>query len=133
MLGSKRFINTILLILISLDLFLCLMGVVYPSTWLKFIHGVYVPDPQSLMIRLGIVWGTFALIQMIALARWEKHLYWLPLVAGVRLTESIADWFYLITANNVSIIGTIILIFIPIANIGLGVILILCYKALSLD
>ena len=131
--GSKRLINTLLLALIALDLFLCLMGVVYSGSWLKFIHGVNVTDPQGLMVRLGVVWGTFAFIQMIALARWEKRLYWLPLIAGVRLTESIADWFYLMAANNVSTVGAIVLISIPIANIALGVILILCHRALSLD
>ena len=128
---SKYLVIALLSSLIVVDFFLSYFGIVHPEAWLKWIHGVSVADTQGLMVRLGATWATFVVLQALALFFWKEQLWWLPLIAGVRLTEISADWFYLVTANNVSTFGKIFLALIPIANIALGIILVLCYLAHS--
>ena len=126
----KLFIKFLLIFLTLIDIFLIIMGLVFPAVWLKWIHGVYVPDHQGLMIYIGGIWLAFASLQILATILWENHVYWLAVIAGVRWTESCAGWLQLMAANDLSAFGKIFLASVPAANLVFGYILIRCYQEL---
>ena len=57
--------------------------------------------------RTGAVWASFTLFHLIALLKWHRQPYWLPLVAGVRLTEVFSDWVYLSMAESITWFGKV--------------------------
>jgi hypothetical protein len=116
----RRAVKIALLALIALD-------VIYPviifssgQWWFDFIHGADYVDPQGLLQRLGAVWATFALFQVIAYFRWEQGPHWLMLVAGLRFGEIVADWFYWASADDRTFFGTVGLLSASPVNLLLG-------------
>ncbi|MDQ3821819.1 MAG: hypothetical protein M3321_01090 [Actinomycetota bacterium] len=116
----RPWVKGILLALIALD-------VVYPiiifgsgQWWYDLMHGTDYVDPQGLLKRLGAVWATFALFQIIAFFRWEKAPHWLMLVAGLRFGEIVADWVYWSAADDRTWIGTLGLLSASPTNLVLG-------------
>jgi hypothetical protein len=116
----RRWVKIALLALIALD-------VIYPiiifgsgQWWFDLIHGADYVDPQGLLKRLGAVWATFALFQIIAWFRWEQGPHWLMLVAGLRFGEIVADWVYWSAADDHTFFGTVGLLSASPTNLLLG-------------
>jgi hypothetical protein len=116
----RRWVKIALLALIALD-------VIYPIVifgsgqwWFDFIHGEDYVDPQGLLKRLGAVWATFALFQIIAYFRWEHAPHWLMLVAGLRFGEIDADRVYWTAADDRTFFGTVGLLSASPTNLLLG-------------
>jgi hypothetical protein len=84
-----------------------------------------------LLRRTGAVWAAFTLFQFIALLRWRNQPYWLPLVAGIRLTEVFSDWVYLSFAGSVTWFGRMSLFVAPPTNVLFAWILLRSYDQLT--
>jgi len=124
-------INLLLAFLVLLDLVLSTVCLFFPETWFRVFHNAPYVDPQALLRRTGAVWAAFTLFQFIALLRWRSQPYWLPLVAGIRLTEVFSDWVYLYMADSVTWLGRAGLLASPPANILFAWILIKSYQRLT--
>ena len=107
---SRRTVKLVLLGLIALDVVFPLVIFLSPDTWTRLFHGVPLADPMGLLHRLGAGWAAFAFWQIVAYLHWEREPGWLMLVAGIRLTESWADWFYWGYADHSTLFGTLSLL-----------------------
>lgn len=126
-------INILLVFLVVLDVVLATLGFFFPKFWFLTIHNAPEIDPQGLLQRTGAVWTAFALFQLIALLRWQRRLYWLPLVAGIRLTEIFSDWVYIYVAASITWSGAVALFISPPSNLLFAWILIRTYLRISKD
>jgi hypothetical protein len=125
---NRTQVNALLLSLVVLDIVLSTITLGFPDRWFAFMHGLPYVDPAGLLRRTGAVWAAFVLLQAIALVRWQKQPYWLPLIAGVRLTELFSDWMTIFVAKHMTVLGTISLAIAPPANLVFGLILIATYQ-----
>lgn len=123
-------VNVFLALLVVLDVVLSTVALAFPQQWSQVMHGLPYDDPAGLLRRTGAVWAAFVLLQAIALMRWERQPYWLPLVAGVRFTELFSDWVTLIFASHMTLAGTLGLLISPPANLVFGLLLVSTYKRL---
>jgi len=128
---NRTQVNVFLVFLILLDVFLSTVAIGFPNFWTQSMHGLPYVDPYGLLRRTGALWVAFTLLQTIALVRWQKQPYWLPLIAGVRFTELFSDWTTIIVAKQMTALGTIGLLIAPPANLLFGLILISTYKRLQ--
>ena|SRR5208337_4296920 len=112
--------NLLLAGLVLLDIVLSCTCLFFPDLWFRWFHGAPYVDPQALLRRIGAVWATFAVLQLIALVRWQRFPHWLVLVAGVRLTEVCCDWTYLLFCSSIIWFGRVALLLSPPANLALG-------------
>jgi hypothetical protein len=117
---SRRTVNLLLLGLIALDIVFPTVIFFSPGTWTRLFHGVALDDPMGLLHRLGAGWAAFAFWMAIALFRWEYEPGWLMVVAGIRLTESWADWFYVGFADHTTFFGTVSLLAASPVNLLCG-------------
>lgn len=92
---SRRTVKLVLLALIVFDLVLPALVFFAPGMWTRMLHGVPLDDPMGLLHRLGAGWAAFAFWQIVAYFSWEREPGWLAVVAGIRWTETWADWVYL--------------------------------------
>lgn len=118
----------ILVALILLDVAIAIVALFFPAFWFKVFHDAPYIDPQGFLRRCGANWLAFALIQAIALFRWEKRPYWLAVVAGVRFSDMFTDWAYLWFSSSITIFGRISLFIISPLNLLLGLYLLKAYK-----
>ncbi len=102
---NTKIINLILLVFSGFDLVYSLIVFFFPEAWFKTIHGVAYADTQGLFQRTGAIWASFTLFQLMAYFKWKQKPYWLALVAGLRLSELVADWTYLYFAHDLSLLG----------------------------
>jgi len=109
-------IDLLLLALVLLDIYLSAFTLFFPEAWFGAFHNAPYVDPQGLLRRTGAVWAAFTLFQFVALLRWRCQPYWLPLVAGIRLTEVFSDWVYVYFADSVTSYGLRNLLPAPLAN-----------------
>ena len=107
--------------LIALDIFYPIVIFGSDGWWFDLMHGTDYVDPQGLLKRLGAVWATFALFQIIAYFRWQQGPHWLMLVAGLRFGEIVADWVYWSYADDRTLIGTLGLLSASPTNLILGI------------
>ncbi|MCG8419955.1 MAG: hypothetical protein MJE77_18640 [Proteobacteria bacterium] len=124
--SSKRetLINALLIALVLWDLLLCVLTLSFPDLWFQLFHGMPYVDEQGrtadtvgLLRRTGALWVAFTLFQLVAFIRWRKRPYWLPVVAGIRLTEVFSDWAYIFVAGpHITIFGTVGLFIAPLCN-----------------
>jgi hypothetical protein len=77
-------------------------------------------DTEGLLQRTGAVWASFAIWQTLALWQWKKHPHWLMLVAGIRLTEILADWTYVYFAHDITSLGRLGLLAAGPVNVFCG-------------
>ncbi len=98
-------INFMLIVLILIDLVLATVALFFPELWFAALHGVAYDDPQGLQQRSGALWAAFTLFQLIALLRWRRELWWLPLVAGMRFSEIFTDFVLLYVAADLTLFG----------------------------
>jgi len=119
-----------LFFLVILDLVLCVTCLLYPDKWFMTFHGVPYGnlDVEGLLRRTGAVWVAFTLLQLIALFCWRKSPWWLPLIAGVRLTELFSDWTYIYVAHTLTPMGKAMLFIAPPGNLVFGIFLVWVYK-----
>ena len=127
----KLVINILLVFLVLLDIVLSTMCLFFPETWFRLFHDAPYIDPQGLLRRTGAVWAAFTLFQLVALLRWQRQPYWLPLVAGIRLTEVFSDWVYLYVAESITWLGKTGLFIAPPANVLFAWILIWGYHRMT--
>jgi hypothetical protein len=128
---NRAQINVLLVGLVALDLVLSASAIFFPERWSETFHGLPYDDPAGLLRRTGAVWLAFALLQAIALFRWQDRPYWLTIIAGVRLTELFSDWATLLAAKQMTYLGIAELAFSPPSNLLFGLILISTYKRLQ--
>jgi hypothetical protein len=117
---SRRAVNLLLLALIALDIVFPTVIFFSPGTWTRLFHDMPPDDPMGLLHRLGAGWAAFAFWMTVALLRWERDPGWLMLVAGIRLTESWADWVYLGYAHHATLFGTVSLLGASPVNVLCG-------------
>ena len=123
--------SILLLFLVLLDLVLSTTCLFFPAAWFRVFHHAPYVDPQGLLRRTGAVWAAFTLLQLIALVRWRSRPYWLPLVAGVRLTEVFSDWVYLYACSSITWFGRAGLLISPPANFLFALFLLASYHRLT--
>ncbi|HEV7590440.1 MAG TPA: hypothetical protein VGO40_20180 [Longimicrobium sp.] len=128
---SRRSVNLLLLGLIALDLVFPAVIFLSPGTWTRLFHDMPPDDPMGLLHRLGAGWAAFALWMVVARLRWERDPGWLMLVAGIRLTESWADWVYLGFAQHTTLFGTVSLLAASPVNLLCGWLLYRAYRRYS--
>lgn len=128
---NPTLVNGLLVALVLLDVFLSTIALAFPDRWAQVMHGLPYEDSAGLLRRTGAVWVAFVVLQAIALFRWRKQPYWLPLVAGVRFTELFSDWVTIFAAKQMTTIGTIGLLLAPPANLLFGLILLSAYRRLQ--
>ena len=127
---AKLVLNIFLLALVILDVVLAILAIGYPQTWFDLFHGAPYVDPQGLLLRTGALWAAFALWQFVAFLCWRSQPYWLPLVAGIRLTEVFSDWTYLWVAESITWYGRVGLFLAPPGNVVFAIALIWAYRRL---
>ncbi len=127
LIGNPLAIDILLILLVILDLVLSSICLLAPGAWYRIFHDREYLDPQGLLRRTGAVWAAFTLLQLVAFFRWEDAPYWLPLIAGVRLTELFSDWTYIAFAENLTWRGRVGLFVAPPGNLLFGWYLIASY------
>jgi hypothetical protein len=128
---NRAQVNVLLVALVVLDVVLSTTALWFPGHWSQTFHGLPYVDPAGLLRRTGAVWVAFTLLQAIAVFRWQNQPYWLPLIAGVRLTELFSDWVTIAAAQQMTTLGTLGLVISPPANLLFGLILISTYQRLK--
>lgn len=126
----KKIINLILISLIIVDLILTIWGFFFPEFWYSFFHKSEYIDPQGLLRRCAANWFAFFIIQFLAFLYWQKNNWWLLLVAGCRLGDTLTDITCLIFCSKITIFGLIAFPFAGLANLIIGISLILLYEKL---
>jgi hypothetical protein len=124
----RNLVKLLLIFLIVKDIILFNLCFFFPDTWFKIFHDAPYIDPQGLLQRTGAVWLAFTLLQIIAFLRWERHPYWLTVIAGVRLTEIFSDWVYIYVATSMTWYGRLGLSVAPPGNLAFGWFLIWVYQ-----
>ena len=129
--SMRRKISGLLIALFSLVIIIALVAFFFPLLWFKIFHDAPYIDPQGLLPRCGANWLAFALVQTLALLRWEKKPYWLAIVAGVRLSDVFTDWAYLMSCSSITVFGGISLILMSPLNLLFGIYFLTTYKKIA--
>ena len=102
---------------------------VAPDTWFHLFHAA---DPASFDVpflrRSAGQWLAFAVFQAIALWRLRKEPIWLPIAAGLRLSDLFTDVSYLIAVPSMTTIGWVLLVPPPILNLAGAIVLLSVYR-----
>jgi hypothetical protein len=117
----KKFINILLVALILLDVFYVVVIFSSGQAWFDLIHDADYVDPEALLKRLAAVWTAFTILQVITLVRWQHAPHWLMVMAGLRFSESFADWVYFFGANDHAWPGAAGLLAASPINLALGI------------
>jgi hypothetical protein len=123
--------SILLLFLVLLDIVLSLTCLFFPTVWFRVFHHAPYVDPQGLLRRTGAVWAAFTLLQLLALVRWRSRPYWLPLIAGVRLTEIFTIWVCLYAYSFITRFGKASLLISSPANVLFACFLVASYQWLT--
>jgi len=118
--GHRTLISALLVVLAVWDFALWVVAFFYPDLWMGQVHGQTMDDPMGLLPRTGAMWLAFAIFQFVAFLQWRRAPFWLCLVAGMRLSELLADWTYLAFAEVLTTTGRISLALTPVANIAIS-------------
>jgi hypothetical protein len=116
--------NAVLLAAIGVDVVLPVLSYARPTWWFDVLHVGVTPDAMDLALlhRAAAQWIAFAVLQIVALARWQRWPDWLLLVAGARTSDWLTDLTYFALAPDLSG-ARWMLLFPPIFNVGMSVIL----------
>lgn len=123
----RTFISILLLVLAAWDFALWVVAFFHPDLWMGQVHGQTMADPMGLLPRTGAIWLAFAIFQFVAFLQWRRAPFWLCLVAGMRLSELLADWTYLGFAEVLTGTGRISLALTPLANLAISGFLLWAY------
>ena len=84
---------------------MALVDFLQPALWFQLVHGVPVDDPQGYLPRAAAAWLSFLLVQVVAHRRFRQEPVWLAVVAGLRLSDMLADCTHLMFAADFSPLG----------------------------
>src|SRR5687767_9166497 len=101
----RKKVARLLGLLIVVDLGLTLVGFAWPELWFRLIHGAPADDPQRFLQRAAAAWLVFLGLQVVAYVRFARDPVWLAVIAGVRLSDMLADWTHALFAADVSLLG----------------------------
>lgn len=111
------------------DSALVVIAWVSPETWFHLFHHF---EPASLDVpflrRSAGQWLAFAVFQAIALWRFRKQPIWLPIVAGLRLSDLFTDLSYLIAVPSLTKLGWVLLVPPPILNLAMALVLLSAHR-----
>lgn len=107
--------------LVVLDVVLAGWGFFFPEAWFQLFHGADYVDPQALLRRCAANWLAFAVLEAVALARWERSPGWLLVVAGMRWGDALTDITCLAFASSTTVFSMIGFPLAGIGNVVLGV------------
>jgi hypothetical protein len=113
--GRTRLVGVVLANLVALDAVLATWGFCFPTVWFRFFHDAPYVDPQGLLRRCAANWLAFAIVQAIALVRWQRDPRWLAAVAGMRLGDALTDVTCLTFASSTTAAAWVLF---PIAGLG---------------
>ncbi|MEZ0368422.1 MAG: hypothetical protein ACAI44_04960 [Candidatus Sericytochromatia bacterium] len=118
----------ILAALALLDLSLTIWAFGFPDLWFSFFHASPRVDPQALLYRCGANWLAFTIIQALALFKWRRQPWWLLLVAGCRLGDSLTDITCLLLSQKATLYAWLAFPAAGIGNLLLGTLLIRLFQ-----
>ncbi len=105
-----------------------------PDAWFHLFHHA---EPASLDVpflrRSAGQWLAFSVFQAVALWRLRKERVWLPIVAGLRLSDLFTDLSYLIAVPSLTTVGWVLLIPPPVLNLAGAWVLLSAYRRVGLD
>jgi hypothetical protein len=124
-------VTMLLRALVCFDFVLSVWVFAFPQLWFDAFHGVPYVDAEALLPRMGAQWTGFMLCQLLALIRWKREGYWLPLVAGVRICDAFTDLLYVLLAHDTTWFAKLTLPVMGPINVLIGVVLIRAFKLRS--
>jgi len=114
------------------DTLLFLMAWAAPGTWFRVFHGSIPAGLETALLRRSAgQWAAFALAQALTLWRWKRNPVWLPVCAGVRLSDLFTDVSYVLAVPALTNAGWILLLPPPFLNLAGVVIMLLGYRQAS--
>ena len=119
-----RAIDTVLLVAIAVDVVLPVLALARPAWWFEVLHVGAAPDALhvALLHRAAAQWVAFAVVQILALARWRREPGWLLITAGVRASDWLTDLTYFVAAPDLAPVSVVLLV--PLAlNVGMALFL----------
>lgn len=114
-----------------LDATIAVVAIAFPQLWFTVFHGTLYIDPEGLLRRMGANWAAFAILQAIALAKWERRPELLLLVAGARFGDALTDITYFCFANDLTVFGAVCLLAAGPVNLLAGAYLWRCWFRLK--
>ena len=121
-------IRPLLALLVIIDIVLGGVAVFFPWIYMDFIHPDAPPDePVYLLIRAGVIWLGYLVIQAIAFFQYRRVPEWILVVAFLRLVEVPADTVYVVIGCGIGLLGRIGLIVAPVFNLIVGIIFVWWY------
>lgn len=119
------------LLLVALFVFDVGLGVVtagFPELYLELIHPrgdeLHPGRPTHLVVRTGILWLVFAVVQGAAALDPTGRPWLVVVVAALRLMDVPADLVYGAVADDLGLLGRAALLFAPAFNLAAGVLLV---------
>lgn len=106
------------------DYFLSFAALFVPDFYMQVMHGAGTNENIFMLRRTGVLWFAYAVVQTVAFINPQRFHLSVLIVAAFRLVEVPADPVYLLTSSRVSPLGTFGLIFAPIFNLTVGVLLV---------
>lgn len=106
------------------DYFLSFVALFVPDFYMQVMHGSGANENIFMLRRTGVLWFAYAVVQTVAFINPQRFHLSVLIVAAFRLVEVPADPVYLLTSSRVSPLGAFGLIFAPIFNLTVGILLI---------
>ncbi len=131
---APRIVTTVLVLAIAVDVVLAALAALRPSLWFEALHVGVTPDALhvALLHRAAAQWVAFAVLQVVALARWRGWPGWLLLVAGARTSDWLTDLTYLAAMPD-GAPARWVLLAPPLLNAGMSLALFAAWRALVAD
>jgi len=111
------------------DSALVVIAWVAPAAWFHLFHHA---EPASLDVpllrRSAGQWLAFSVVQAIALWRFRRQPIWLPIVAGLRLSDVFTDLSYLIAVPSTTTVGWVLLVPPPFLNLVVVFVVLAAYR-----
>ena len=125
--ASERLLSSTSIPLVGMSLFDIGLGtsaLVFPETYLQLMHphasGTHPPAARSFLARTGLLWLFFAFVQGRAGAAPVDNPEWVLVAGALRLMDVPADIGYLLSSEDLGLLGKAGLIAAPLFNLGIG-------------
>ena len=125
-------VTGVLIFAIGVDVGLPLLAALRPQWWFEVLHVGQAPDALhvALLQRAAAQWVAFALLQIVALARWRHWPHWLLLVAGARTSDWLTDLTYFAVMPDPSPTRWVLLL-PPLMNAGMSLLLVAAWMRIT--